>query len=100
MQARYFYAPAIFSSAPKLFVLTPDCILYSESRHLSMIQIERSEVSSFTGFKPGKFETEDHPVLVEISSEEIKEISVTPEANWINRYLLEKKIFSQKPMQA
>lgn len=100
MDVRYFYAPAIFSPNPKLYVLTGDGILYSESRDFSVIQIERSEVDDFDDFDPKSFHSEDHPILVEISKNEAEELSLNTQANWVKRYLLEKRIFSESAQPA
>ncbi|MGB1003581.1 MAG: hypothetical protein ACPGVC_05090 [Salibacteraceae bacterium] len=100
MNVRYFYAPAIFSSDPKLYVLTDDNVLYSETRNLSVIQVERTEVKNFKDFDPSNHQTEDHPILIEISSVEAKDITLNTQANWVKRYLLEKRVFSERALQA
>ena len=100
MKIRYFYSPAIFFTQPKLFVLTEDRVLYSESRDLSVTQIDQVEVKSFVDFNPKEHESEDYPILLEISSTEAKEISETLRFDWIHRYLLNKGISIPKSLQA
>ncbi len=98
MNVRFFYSPAIFSNYPKLFVLTDDAILYSESRDYSVVEVERYVVTSFQNFDPKEYETEEHPVLLEVSKTEATEISDDLRPNWLNRYLMEKRAFTQESM--
>lgn len=100
MKVKYYYSPAIFSNQPKLFVLTDDGILYSESRDYALIQIDRCKVDSFLDFNPKNHETEEYPILLEIDEMEATKISEDLRPNWVRRYLLEKKVFSKRVMQA
>ncbi len=100
MKVKYFYSPAIFSSQPKLYVLTDDCILYSESRDFSLVHIDQIKVDSFQNFNPKNHETEDHPILLEIGETEATKISEDLRPNWIRRYLSGKRVFSQNSVTA
>ena len=100
MKIKYFYSPAIFSNQPKLYILTEDCILYSESRDYSVVQIDRCQVDSFEDFDPKSQESEDYPIFLEIDEMEATKISEDLRPNWMRRYILEKNGGKQQAMQA
>ena len=81
-------------------MLTDDFILYSESREYALIRIDRYKVQSFLNFNPKKYETEEHPIILEIDELEASKISKDLQHNWMRRYLLEKKVFYKQSMQA
>ncbi len=94
MNARFFYAPPIFSSIPKVFVLTEDLTLYSEIRENALVQVEKITVSSFSNFKTAEHENEDYPILLEIKRSEAIKMPLNIQANWIERYLTSKSVFN------
>tara|TARA_R110002050_G_C8944901_1_gene512904 strand:- start:1566 stop:1868 length:303 start_codon:yes stop_codon:yes gene_type:complete len=100
MKARYFYAPAIFSIIPKIYVLTEDLALYTEVRDCALVTIENLEADSFSNFVPSQHETEEYPILLEIEQKEALSTSLNIQANWINRYISEKGIGVSRAKQA
>jgi hypothetical protein len=100
MKAKFFYAPAIFSPLPKIYVLTPDKILYSETREFSIFHSESVTTDSYTQFNPKLHETDDHPILIEIGIKEAKEISLNTQFDWVSKYLLDKNVFKNTAVQA
>jgi hypothetical protein len=100
MKAKYFYAPAIFSIVPKIYVLTEDLDFYTEVRECSVVTIEKHKASSFINFNTENFETEDYPVLLEIQVDEATETSLNLQVNWVNRYISEKGVNLQMAKQA
>ena len=100
MNARFFYAAPIFANSPKLMVLTDDSVLYSEHRDFEVINVERKTGVSFDKFNVTDFETEDYPVLLEISYQEAKEMPLNGQPNWIDRYAANKSINVNMALQA
>ena len=100
MKARYFYAPAIFSIVPKIYVLTEDLVFHTEVRSCSKVTIENQIAQSFSNFNPTLHETEDYPILLEIKEFEALETSLNIQPNWVNQYVLEKGIGFQMAKQA
>ena len=92
MKARYFYAPAIFSIIPKIYILTEDLKIYTEIREHSVVTIENLEATHFKQFNPTLHETEDYPILLEISQKEALDTSLNLGVNWVKRYIDEKNI--------
>ena len=100
MKAKFFYAPAIFSPTPKIFVLTSDNVLYSETRTISLVHVEALTATSFTQFDPKMYETEEYPILIEIGLKEASDISTNTQSGWVGRYLQDKNVFLEKALQA
>ena len=94
MNARFFYAPPIFSSIPKIYVLTEDLTLYSEIRDYGVVQIEKTTVHSFSNFNTSDHENEDYPILLEIKRTEAMDMPLNTQAKWLERYLSSKGIFN------
>lgn len=100
MNARYFYAPAIFSVVPKIYVLTEDLNFYTEVRDRSLVNIETQTIESFAQFNPTTQETEDYPIILEINQKEALETSLNMQSNWVRRYIQEKRIGLPRAKQA
>jgi hypothetical protein len=94
MNVRFFYAPPIFSSIPKVYVLTEDLTLYSEIRDYGVVQVEKITVPSFSNFITSEYENEDYPILLEIKRTEALEMPLNLQAKWLERYLALKGIFN------
>ena len=91
METRYFYAPAIFAPHPTVYVLTTNRSLYTEIKISSEIQKLKIQVKSFIYFNPKDYETDDQPVILEITRNEAIEISEGLDHDWVGRYLDEKQ---------
>lgn len=100
MNARFFYAAPIFTNSPKLMVLTDDSVLYSEHREYEVINIDRQENVGFEDFNISEFESEDYPVILEISFTEAREMPLLGQPNWIDRYTAQKNIEVEMSLQA
>ena len=100
MKARYFYAPAIFSVIPKIFILTEDLKLYSETREHGLVTVDNQQAVQFEKFNPSLHETEEYPILLEITQTEAIETSLNSQINWVNRYIEEKRIRYIRSKQA
>ena len=100
MKARYFYAPAIFSVIPKIMILTEDLNFYSETRQHSLITIENQKAEHFENFNTSLHETEEYPILLEITQKEALETSLNMQINWVKRYMKEKRINYLRAKQA
>jgi len=89
MKARFFYAPQIFSTWPKLFILTEDGKLYTE--YLYRFNLIKSEQQvDFVSFNSDKFKFEGYQTLQEITQDEALQVQLVKQNNWIKSYLLRK----------
>jgi hypothetical protein len=86
MKARFFYATGIYSTWPKLFVLTEDGRFYSEY----LVDMRRNKFEKqfdFESFKASDYVWGGYQYLTEISLEEAIGVQLNYQANWINSYL-------------
>ena len=89
MKARFFYAPQIFSTWPKLFILTEDGKLYTE--YLYRFNLIKSEQQvDFVNFNSDKFKFEGYQTMQEITQDEALQVQLVKQNNWIKSYLLRK----------
>jgi hypothetical protein len=89
MKARFFYAPQIFSTWPKLFILTEDGKLYTE--YLYRFKLIKSEQQvDFVNFNSDAFKFEGYQPLQEITQDEALQVQLVKQNNWIQSYLLRK----------
>ena len=72
--------------------LAEDLKIYTEIREHSVVTIENLETTHFEQFNPTLHETEDYPILLEISQKEVLDISLNLKLNWVKRYIDEKNI--------
>jgi hypothetical protein len=100
MNARFFYAAPIFTNSPKLMVLTEDSVLYSEHREYEVLKVEKSTKVNFDNFNVSEFENEDFPILLEIDYKEARDMPLAGQANWVERYVMNKSITIKMAMQA
>jgi hypothetical protein len=100
MNARFFYAAPVFTNSPKLLVLTEDSVLYSEHRDFEVVRVERQTGFNFSDFDLSEHETEDYPIVLEISYEEAREMPLNGQPNWIDRYAAQKNINVHMALQA
>ena len=91
MKARFFYAPPIFNTYPKLYVLTSDGEFYSEVRTKGRITME-IEHTDYETFDESRFASDDYPLLLEIDYKEASTMPLKDHPNWINGYLERKNI--------
>lgn len=89
MKARFFYAPQIFSTWPKLFILTEDGKLYTE--YLYRFNLIKSEQQvDFVNFNSEQFKFEGYQTLQEITQDEALQVQLVKQNNWVQSYLLRK----------
>lgn len=89
MKARFFYAPQIFSTWPKLFILTEDGKLYTE--FLNRFKLIKSEQEvDFVNFNSDAFKFEGYQPLQEITHDEALQVQLVKQNNWIQSYILRK----------
>jgi hypothetical protein len=89
MKARFFYAPQIFSTWPKLFILTEDGKLYTEYLYrFNLIKLEQQV--DFVNFNSDAFKFEGYQPLQEITQDEALQVQLVKQNNWIQSYLLRK----------
>lgn len=100
MNARFFYAAPVFNNSPKLLVLTEDSVLYSEHRDFEVIRVERQTGFDFYNFDFSEHETEDYPIILEISYDEARDMPLNGQPNWIDRYAAQKNINVNMALQA
>jgi hypothetical protein len=100
MNARFFYGAPIFTNSPKLMVLTEDGVLYSEVKEYEVTNVESINNVSYSNFIEKNFENEDYPILLEIGLQEAREMPLSGQPNWIDRYVDTKNISVEMAMQA
>lgn len=89
MKARFFYAPQIFSTWPKLFILTEEGKLYTE--FLNRFKLIKSEQEvDFVNFNSDAFKFEGYQPLQEITHDEALQVQLVKQNNWIQSYILRK----------
>lgn len=86
MKARFFYAPPIFNTNPKLYVLTSDGTLFTEYRKEGIL-IKEIHHTDYHGFRESSFTNEDYPLLLELKKDEATSMPLHNQANWIEGYL-------------
>ncbi len=91
MEARFFYAPPIFNTSPKIYVLTSDGEFYSEVRKSGRITMEIQR-TSYENFIESEFVTDDYPLLLEIPYHEAIDMPLKDQPNWVKAYLDRKNI--------
>jgi hypothetical protein len=89
MKARFFYAPPIFNTNPKLYVLTSDGDLFTEYRKEGIL-VKEIHHTEYQGFRESSFTSEDYPLLLELKKEEAIAMPLHNQANWIENYLSSK----------
>ena len=93
LKARYFIADAIHKTWPKIAVLTPNGVLYSEYLHFMKPRTFKREGISFICFKPSdfRFGADEHghgyQPLREVTREQAQAFKLTSQSNWVARYL-------------
>ncbi len=86
MKARFFYAPAVYSTWSKLFVLTDDGKFYCEYLdYMRKTKVERQ--FDFETFKASDYVWGGYQTMTEITQEEAVKKRLNSQANWITRYL-------------
>ena len=86
MKARFFYAPGVYSTWPKLFVLTEDGKFYCE--YLDYMRKTKVEKQfDFETFKASDYVWGGYQYMTEITQEEAVGKVLECQANWITRYL-------------
>jgi len=86
MKARFFYAAGIYSTWPKLFVLTEDGRFYSEY----LVDMRRNKFEKqfdFESFKAADYVWGGYQYMTEINQEEAVGKLLKCQANWITSYL-------------
>ncbi len=86
MKARFFYAPGVYSTWPKLFVLTEDGKLYCEYLNF-MRKYTVEKQFDFESFKATDYVWGGYQYMTEIKQEEAVEKILKCQANWITSYL-------------
>ena len=86
MKARFFYAPAVYSTWSKLFVLTEDGKFYSE--YLDYMRKTKVEKQfDFETFKASDYVWGGYQYMTEITQEEAEGKVLRCQSNWIDNYL-------------
>ena len=86
MKARFFYAPAVYSTWSKLFVLTEDGKFYCEYLNF-MRKCTVEKQFDFESFKATDYVWGGYQYMTEINQEEVVEKLLKCQANWITSYL-------------
>lgn len=86
MKARFFYAAGVYSTWPKLFVLTEDGKFYCEYLNF-MRKCTVEEQFDFETFKASDYVWGGYQYLTEIDLQEAGEKRLIQQGNWINRDL-------------
>ncbi len=86
MKFRYFYAPAVYNTWAKLYVLTSDGVLYSQYLVYMRLTIDKQQFD-FETFKASDYSFEGYQDLKEIDYDTAIHIGLTRQANWIEGYL-------------
>lgn len=86
-EARYFYAPALFASNAKLFILTMDGRLYTSSQdNLSKVYLLESEIN-FKKFQAWDINVESSPLLLEVTFQVMESFIGKDYPGWWNALL-------------
>lgn len=91
MKARYFFAPYIFNTWPKVAILTSDGVLYSNYKVNLKLEIHEEKVD-YKSFKVKDFMFRGYQPIFEISKEEALNAKLIEQENWVKDYLKEKGI--------
>ena len=86
MKARFFYAPGVYLTWPKLFVLTEDGKFYFEYLdYMRKTKVEKQV--DFESFKASDYVWGGYQYMTEITQEEAIGKLLKCQANWITSYL-------------
>lgn len=79
---RYFYAPALFSSVAKLFVLTEDGRLFTSNQdRISKIFLLESDID-FLKFQAWDINVENSPLLLEVTRQVVENFIGSDYPDW------------------
>lgn len=85
-KTRFFYAPAIHRTWPKIFVLTEDGLLYCEYLEQNKVNKFNKRVSNID-FDEGEFKWGGYQSMHEIEKPEAISVKLTNQNNWVLSYL-------------
>lgn len=89
MKIRFFYAPAVYQTWSKLYVLTEDGVLHSKYLNFMRPAIDE-RIVDFESFKATDYSWKGYQGLQEIDSETAKSTNLTRQRNWVSGYVSNK----------